>query len=132
MHLRPTLNCSTTCSTPLLLLAFLLTGISWVSAQPPSSASPPAGYPPAQATQKPPALVDPAGPAVSLQTSEALFDIATALNACGYDDELGISDPVRAHVRAQVNEALQESAPGRDSRDQLCAFIGQHRLAETG
>lgn len=82
--------------------------------------------------QKPPALVDPAGPAVSLQTSEALFDIAVALNACGYDEELANSDPVRATVRAQVNQALQSSAGGRDERDQLCAFIDQHRLVESG
>ena len=82
--------------------------------------------------EKPPALVDPAGPAVSLQTSEALFDVAVALNACGYDDELADSDPVRGHVRAQVNQALVDSAAARDVRDQLCAYINQHRLSEAG
>jgi hypothetical protein len=35
--------------------------------------------------QKAPPLIDPAGPQISLQTSEVLFDIAVALNACGYD-----------------------------------------------
>ena len=30
--------------------------------------------------QKPPSLIDPAGPQISLQTSEAVFDIAVALN----------------------------------------------------
>src|ERR1700754_2876535 len=42
--------------------------------------------------EKPPALIDPAGPAVSLQTSEAMFDIAVALNSCGYDNGLADSD----------------------------------------
>ncbi len=81
-------------------------------------------------TPKPPALIDPAGPAVSLESSEALFDIAVALNACGYDAGLAQSDPVRQQVRDQVNLAAQASPAARDARDQLCTFINQHRLFE--
>jgi tetratricopeptide (TPR) repeat protein len=80
--------------------------------------------------EKPPALVDPAGPTVSLQTSEALFDVAVALNACGYDNGLADSDPLRARVRDQVNQALQQSEPAREARDKLCIYINQHRLGE--
>lgn len=80
---------------------------------------------------KPPALIDPAGPAISLQTSEAMFDIAVALNACGYDSGLAESDPVRQNVRQQVNEATQQSADARDARDRICSFIDQHRLADS-
>lgn len=80
--------------------------------------------------EKPPALIDPAGPTVSLQTSEALFDVAVALNACGYDNGLSESDPVRAHVRDQLNQALQQSEAARDARDKLCIYINQHRLAD--
>ena len=79
---------------------------------------------------KPPALIDPAGPAVSLESSEALFDIAVALNACGYDNGLESSDPIRAHIREQVNRELQQSAPAREAREHLCTFINQHRLNE--
>src|SRR5271170_1032112 len=64
---------------------------------------------------KPPALVDPTGPAISLQTSESLFDVAVALNACGYDQGLESSDPLRQHVRDQVNQYLQGSAEARDA-----------------
>jgi tetratricopeptide (TPR) repeat protein len=81
---------------------------------------------------KPPALVEPGGPSISLQPSEALFDIAVALNACGYDNGLSESDPVRAHIREQVNLASQQSVEARDARFHLCEFINQHRLAETG
>src|SRR5271170_3541664 len=81
---------------------------------------------------KPPALVDPAGPAISLQTSEAVFDIAVALNACGYDNGLADSDPLREHIREQVNQATQQSADAREARFHLCEFINQHRLAEAG
>ncbi len=82
-------------------------------------------------TPKPPALIDPAGPAVSLQSSEALFDIAVALNACGYDAGLDSSDPVRAEVRAAVNQEAQGAEPAREARDQVCTFINQHRLFES-
>lgn len=83
---------------------------------------------PRQITERPPALVDPAGPAISLQTSEALFYVAVGLNACGYDEELEHSDPVRLHVREQISAALQASEAARVARDNLCTFIAQHRL----
>ncbi len=95
----------------------------------------PASPPPSQqlpTPQKPPALVDPTGQGSDIQTSEALFDIAVALNECGYDQELESSDPLRQHVRDQVNEYLQGSAAARDARDRVCAYISQHRLAESG
>lgn len=80
--------------------------------------------------EKAPALIDPAGPMVSLQTSEALFDVAVALNACGYENGLSESDPVRMRVRDQVNQAAQQSEKARDARDKLCIFINQHRLSD--
>ncbi len=81
---------------------------------------------------KPPALVEPGGPSISLQTSEAVFDIAVALNACGYDNGLADSDPIREHIREQVDQASQQSIDARDARFHLCEFINQHRLAEAG
>jgi hypothetical protein len=79
---------------------------------------------------KAPALIDPAGPSVSLTDSEALFDIAVALNACGYDNGLTESDPIRAHVRDQVNQATALSPQADADRKQICTFIDQHHLAE--
>ena len=81
---------------------------------------------------KRPALVEPGGPSVSLQTSEAVFDIAVGLNACGYDNGLAESDPIREHIREQVDQATQQSLDARDARFHLCEFINQHRLAEAG
>jgi hypothetical protein len=81
---------------------------------------------------KAPALIDPAGPSVSLTDSEALFDIAVALNACGYDNGLSESDPVRAHVRQQVDQATAQSPHAQTDRAALCTFIDQHHLAEAG
>jgi tetratricopeptide (TPR) repeat protein len=81
---------------------------------------------------KPPALVDPTGPAISLQTSEAVFDIAVALNACGYDNGLAESDPIREHIREQVNQATEQSKDAQQARYHLCQYIDQHRQAEAG
>jgi hypothetical protein len=85
-----------------------------------------------QAAPKSPALVDTAGPDISLQNSEALFDIAVALNSCGYDQGLATSDPVRQEVRDLVNQALQSSGDARDAHEKICTFIDQHRLSDTG
>jgi tetratricopeptide (TPR) repeat protein len=78
------------------------------------------------------ALVNSAGPDISLQNSEALFYIAAALNACGYDQGLAASDPVRQQIRDQVNQALQASADAREAHEKICTFIAQHRLSATG
>lgn len=81
--------------------------------------------------QKPPSLIDPAGPQISLQTSEALFQIGAALNACGYDAGLEQSLPVRQKVRDAVNAAVQASTDAQATRDQLCAYIRAHRLSDS-
>ena len=81
--------------------------------------------------QKPPSLIDPAGPQISLQTSEGLFDIAAALNTCGYDAGLDQSQPVRQKVRDAVNAAVTASAEAQSTRDQLCTYIRQHELSDS-
>ncbi len=119
---------------PLFAAALLLcTPAVLVSAQTPiaqPSAKANAQLPEQPRVPKPPALIDPAGPAVSLQSSEALFDVAVALNTCGYDAGLAESDPIRQQVRTAVNQAAQSSEAARAARDQLCTFINQHRLYE--
>jgi tetratricopeptide (TPR) repeat protein len=86
----------------------------------------------APAAPKAASLMDPAGPTVSLETNEAMFDMAVALNACGYDTGVDESDPVRKRVRDEVNQATVGSARARDDRDKLCLFIDQHRLDDPG
>jgi hypothetical protein len=105
----------------------ILVGISDALAQSSSSSS---SDP--RAAPKSPALLDTTGPDISLQNSEALFDIAVALNSCGYDQGLAVSDPVRQEVRDLVNQTLQGSAEARDAHEKICTFIDQHRLSDTG
>ena len=81
--------------------------------------------------EKAPSLVDPAGPTVTLISSEPVFAMAAALNACGYDEGLDESAPERKRVRDEVNQALAKSEDAREKRDHLCLFIAQHRMTGT-
>jgi hypothetical protein len=80
------------------------------------------------AQEKAPSLVDPAGPNISLVSAEPVFLMAAALNACGYDEGLGESAPVRKSVRDEMNLALGKSENARAIRDKLCLYIAQHRM----
>ena len=71
-----------------------------------------------------------AGSAITLETSEPLFYLATALNVCGYDSGLAESNPVRVKVRDELNAELAASAAARDARDALCVFIRQHATSD--
>lgn len=81
--------------------------------------------------EKAPSLVDPAGPTISLVSSEPVFLMASALNACGYDEGLDESAPVRKHVRDEMNQALGQSEEARSARDKLCLYVAQHRMTGT-
>jgi TolA-binding protein len=78
--------------------------------------------------EKAPSLVDPAGPTISLVSSEPVFLMAAALNACGYDDGIDESAPVRKRVRDEINRSLTKSEDARAKRDKLCLYISQHRM----
>src|ERR1017187_4836603 len=81
--------------------------------------------------EKAPSLIDPAGPTISLISSEPVFAMAAALNACGYDEGLDESAPVRKRVRDEINQALAKSEEARASRDRVCLYIAQHRITGT-
>ena len=122
--------------TILLLCAALLCGPALLAQSSSSSASaakPPqsSSTGPAFAEEKAPSLVDPAGAAIELLSSEPLFFMAATLNACGYDDGLAESDPVRQKLRDEVNQALAASEDARQKRDAVCLYIAQHRMTGT-
>jgi tetratricopeptide (TPR) repeat protein len=72
------------------------------------------------------------GSAITLETSEPLFYLAASLNACGYDNGLAESAPIRQKIRDEMNQDLATNAPARDARDALCTFIRQHKLNDPG
>jgi tetratricopeptide (TPR) repeat protein len=108
-----------------------------VAAQAQSSSSNPAGpggkqqtssSSPDFAREKAPSLIDPAGPTISLISAEPVFLMAAALNACGYDEGLEESAPVRKRVRDEMDLALAKSEDARNKRDKICLYIAQHRM----
>jgi tetratricopeptide (TPR) repeat protein len=67
---------------------------------------------------------------VSLDTSETLFTVLTAINACGYDSELDASDPVRSQVRAEVAKNIAASEELKASVAVMCQSYQEHQQPE--
>jgi tetratricopeptide (TPR) repeat protein len=63
---------------------------------------------------------------ITLDSSETIFSVLTALNACGYDQDLTISDATRSNVRAEVQKNLRESEDAEAARTALCEFAQGH------
>src|ERR1700691_2646165 len=69
-------------------------------------------------------------PNVSLETSEALFTVLTSINTCGYDQELSVSDPLRAQIRSEVAKAIENTAGAQDVVAPMCLFYRQHQSGD--
>jgi tetratricopeptide (TPR) repeat protein len=67
---------------------------------------------------------------VNLDTSETLFSVMTALNYCGYDQDLNIPEPLRAQIRGEVGKNVQASEAAIDDANQLCRFYSDHRTGD--
>src|SRR3984957_5076743 len=60
-------------------------------------------------------------------TNETLFAVLTAVNACGFDDGLSISDPVRLEIRAEVEKNLKSSDDAQATANAMCDFYQSTR-----
>jgi len=67
---------------------------------------------------------------VTLDTSETLFTVLTAMNTCGYDAELDASDPLRSQIRAEVAKNIEGSEDRKNSVGVLCQFYQEHQLPD--
>ena len=63
---------------------------------------------------------------ITLDSSETIFSVLTALNACGYDQDLTISDATRSNVRAEVQRKLQESTEAQAALGSVCDYYQSH------
>src|SRR5205823_9828897 len=99
---------------------FLSASVVPASAQKPSSSSSSSSETPANDVPAKPAprVAQPeaGGSAITLETSEPLFYIAVALNACGYDADLANSSPVRAKIREEIDVQVAASAAAQIGR----------------
>ena len=66
---------------------------------------------------------------VALDSSETLFTVLTAINTCGYDQELGVSDPLRSKVRSAVARA-RHGSPEANEATQAMLIIGDQRFSQ--
>jgi hypothetical protein len=66
-------------------------------------------------------------PKVALDVNEALFSVLTAINTCGYDQELGASHPLRGEIRAEVAKNLEASDAAKEASKAMCQFYDDHQ-----
>ena len=64
---------------------------------------------------------------VSIGQSETLFTVLAAINNCGYDAELGSSDPLREKMRDEVGRKIAADANAKGAADSICSFYRDHQ-----
>lgn len=64
---------------------------------------------------------------ITLDTNETLFSVLTAMNSCGYDIDLNVSDAQRLNVRAEVQRNLRESEEAQASLTSICDWYVAHK-----
>jgi tetratricopeptide (TPR) repeat protein len=67
---------------------------------------------------------------VSLEPSETLFTIVTAMNTCGYDADFANSAPVREEVRTAVQRAIGQSPDASAATREMCTFYRDHMASD--
>jgi tetratricopeptide (TPR) repeat protein len=63
---------------------------------------------------------------ITLESNETIFSVLAAVNACGYDQDLTISDATRSNVRAEMQRNLQGSADAQVALSAVCDFYQNH------
>lgn len=67
---------------------------------------------------------------VSIGQSETLFTVLAAINNCGYDAELGSSDPLRQTIRDEIGRQVDASDAAKDAASAICGFYRDHLLPD--
>jgi tetratricopeptide (TPR) repeat protein len=67
---------------------------------------------------------------VTLDSSEALFTVLAAVNTCGYDTDVAVSDPLRARIRSEVAEKVKASEAASNAALAMCQYYDLHKLAD--
>jgi tetratricopeptide (TPR) repeat protein len=64
---------------------------------------------------------------ITLDTSETLFVVLTAMNMCGYDTALNASDAQRLNVRAEVQRNVRDSQDAQAAVGSMCEWYVSNR-----
>jgi tetratricopeptide (TPR) repeat protein len=100
-----------------------------VPQKPPAPTQPPRGQVPANQTPQNRAAqnqVPQNQSLIVLDSNETIFSMLAALNTCGYDQDLTISDLTRSDVRAELQKNLLNSPDAEAARTALCEFYQGH------
>ncbi len=65
-----------------------------------------------------------------LDTNETIFTVLTAMNTCGYEQELSVSDPLRGKIRAEVANTIQQSGEAQEATKTMCQFYDDHQAPD--
>jgi len=104
----------------------LLVGLCMGQEAAPQGSAPAEPNPARPAPQRQPERPPERSTLIQLDSSETIFSVLTALNSCGYDQDLTISDATRSNVRAEVLRALENSPEAEAARATLCDFYQTH------
>jgi tetratricopeptide (TPR) repeat protein len=64
---------------------------------------------------------------ITLDTSETMFAVLTAINTCGFNAGLNISDAQRLNIRAEVEKNLRNSEDAQTTTNAMCEWYVAHR-----
>jgi tetratricopeptide (TPR) repeat protein len=64
---------------------------------------------------------------ITLDTSETVFAVLAAMNACGFDADMNISDPQRGIIKGEIERNLQTSDDAEAAMTTMCDFYQSHR-----
>jgi len=64
---------------------------------------------------------------ITLDTSETMFAVLTAMNTCGYNVNLNISDAQRLNIRAEVEKNLKNSEEAQTTMTAMCDWYLAHK-----
>ncbi|MGD1078458.1 MAG: hypothetical protein ABR881_09075, partial [Candidatus Sulfotelmatobacter sp.] len=67
---------------------------------------------------------------ITLDTSETLFAVLTAMNTCGYNVDLKISDTQRLNIRAEVEKNLRNSEDAQTITNTMCEWYLAHQAKD--
>ena len=67
---------------------------------------------------------------ITLDTNETVFAVLTAMNTCGYDVDLNISDAQRLNIRAEVQKNLKNSEEAQATMTAMCDWYTAHRAKD--
>src|SRR5258707_15861640 len=68
---------------------------------------------------------------ITLDTNETLFAVLTAMNTCGYNVNLNISDAKRLNIRAEVQRNLAASNDAQTAMATMCEWYLAHKRKDT-